>query len=49
MPEFGNCDPGNVMNTGSAVKEQTLGPILDGPARVVAYAHPREGAAAHSA
>ena len=33
---FGNCDSGDVINEGSAVKEQTLGPILNGPAGQVA-------------
>jgi hypothetical protein len=33
---FDNCDPADVVNAGSAVKEQTLGPILLGPAGEVA-------------
>ena len=33
---FDNCDPDDVDNAGSAVKEQTLGPILFGPAGLVA-------------
>ena len=34
--DFGNCDPEDVTDEGSAVKEQTLGPILNGPAGQVA-------------